>query len=207
MISAQDVKALRERTGAGMMECKKALEEANGQMERAIDILRERGLAAAAKKAGRHATEGLIESYIHSQGRIGVLLEINCETDFVANTADFKGLAHDVAMHIAAARPLYVRREEVASHELEHEREVLRQQALNEGKPEAIVEKMVAGRIDKFYKEICLLEQPYVKNPDLTVDQWIKEHIARLGEQIEVRRFVRYERGEDAQSESVSAED
>ncbi len=204
MISAQDVKALRERTGAGMMECKKALEEAQGNMDRAVDILRERGLAAAAKKAGRSATEGLVESYIHSQGRIGVLLEINCETDFVANTNDFRALAHDVAMHIAAARPLYVRREEVPESLVEHEKSVLSAQAQNEGKPAAIVEKMVAGRVDKYFKEICLMEQPYVKNPDMTIDQLIKEHIARLGEQIQVRRFVRFERGEELGQETQS---
>ncbi|MHB1612003.1 MAG: translation elongation factor Ts [Sulfobacillus sp.] len=197
MISAKDVKLLRERTGAGMMECKRALEQAEGNMERAVDILRERGLAAAAKKAGRTATEGLVESYIHLQGRIGVLLEINCETDFVANTADFRALAHDVAMHIAAARPRYVRPDEVPSDELDHERQILTAQALNEGKPAAIVEKMVEGRIKKFYQEACLLQQPFVKNPDVTIDQLLKEHIARLGEQITVRRFVRFERGED----------
>lgn len=199
-ISAKDVKVLRERTGAGMMECKKALEEAGGNISRAVDILRERGLAAAAKKAGRETSEGLVESYIHAGGRIGVLLEINCETDFVANTEDFRGLAHDVAMHVAAARPLYVRREDVPASVIDHEREVLRAQAKNEGKPDAIVEKMVGGRVDKYYKEVCLLEQPYVKNPDQTIDQLIKEHIARLGEQIQVRRFVRFERGEDLQS-------
>lgn len=199
-ISAQDVKALRERTGAGMMECKKALEEADGNMDRAVDILRERGLAAAAKKAGRSTTEGLVESYIHSQGRIGVLMEINCETDFVANTEDFRNLAHDVAMHIAAVRPLYVRREEVPEAQIEHEKSVLKAQALNEGKPEAIVEKMVQGRIEKYYKEVCLMDQPYVKNPDQTIDQLVKEHIARLGEQIQVRRFVRFERGEDLET-------
>ncbi|AEJ39898.1 elongation factor Ts [Sulfobacillus acidophilus TPY] len=199
------MKALRERTGAGMMECKKALEEANGNMERAIDILRERGLAAAAKKAGRTTSEGLIESYIHLQGRIGVLLEINCETDFVANTQDFRNLAHDVAMHIAAARPLYVTRQEVPEAVLAHEREVLAAQAQNEGKPAHIVEKMVAGRIEKFYQEVCLLDQPFVKNPDLTVDQLIKEHIARLGEQITVRRFARFERGEELGTDSTPA--
>lgn len=197
MFSAKDVKALRDRTGAGMMECKRALQEADGNMERAVDILRERGLAAAAKKAGRSATEGLIESYIHLQGRIGVLLEINCETDFVANTTDFRALAHDVAMHIAAARPRYVRAGEVPETELDHERQVLTAQALNEGKPEAIVAKMVEGRVKKFYQEHCLMDQPFVKNPDITIDQLIKEHIARLGEQISVRRFARFERGEE----------
>ena len=201
MISANDVKKLRERTGAGMMECKRALEQAEGNMDRAVDILRERGLAAAAKKAGRAATEGLIESYIHLQGRIGVLLEINCETDFVANTSDFRVLAHDVAMHIAAARPRFVRTDEVPEAELDHERQVLTAQARNEGKPAAIVDKMVEGRLKKFYQEVCLLHQPFVKNPDITIDQLLKEHIARLGEQITVRRFARFERGEEFPSD------
>ena len=187
-----------------MMECKRALEAADGDMDRAIDILRERGLAAAAKKAGRTATEGVVESYIHGQGRIGVLLELNCETDFVANTDDFRSLAHDLALHIAAARPFYVDRTQVPTSRIEHEQSVLRAQALNEGKPEAIVEKMVQGRIDKYYKEVCLLEQPFVKNPDVSIEHLIKEHIARLGEQIQVRRFVRFERGEDVGSESQS---
>lgn len=196
-ISAQDVKALRERTGAGMMECKRALEESGGSMERAVDILRERGLAAAAKKAGRSTTEGLVDSYIHAQGRIGVLLELNCETDFVANTDDFHTLAHNIALHIAASRPLVVSRDQISAHEIEHEKSVLRAQALNEGKPEAIIEKMVQGRIEKYLKEVCLLEQPFVKNPDITVHELITQHIARLGEQIQIRRFVRYERGEE----------
>ncbi|MCL4319428.1 MAG: translation elongation factor Ts [Firmicutes bacterium] len=197
MISANDVKKLREMTGAGMMECKKALQQANGDFDRAIDILRERGLAQAAKKAGREANEGLIESYIHLQGRIGSLIEINCETDFVANTSDFHTLAHDIAMHIAATNPRFVNREQVPDEELEHEKKVLSAQAENEGKPAAIIEKMVTGRIEKFYKEVCLLDQPFIKNPDITVDQLLKEHIARLGEHIVVRRFVRFERGEE----------
>ncbi len=197
MISANDVKKLRDMTGAGMMECKRALEQAHGDFERATDILRERGLAQAAKKAGREAKEGLIESYIHLQGRIGVLLEINCETDFEANTVDFRTLAHDIAMHIAAANPRFVSREQVPADSIEHERQILSVQAQKEGKPPAIVEKMVDGRVEKFFKEICLLDQPFVKNPDVTVDQLLKEHIARLGEHIVVRRFVRFERGED----------
>lgn len=201
-ISAQDVKALRDRTGAGMMECKRALEEAQGDSDRAVDILRERGLAMAAKKAGRATGEGLIDSYIHPGGRIGVLLEINCETDFVANTEAFRTLAHDVALHIAASKPLYVSRDQVPAEQIEHEQEVLRQQARNEGKPEPIVEKMVQGRIEKYYAEVSLLEQPFVKNPDVTIEELIKEHIARLGEQIQIRRFVRYERGEDAQTDN-----
>lgn len=201
-ISAQDVKALRDRTGAGMMECKRALEQADGNVEKAVDILRERGLAAAARKAGRSTSEGLVESYIHSQGRIGVLLELNCETDFVANTEDFRNLAHDIAMHIAASQPLVVSREEVPDSRIQHEKEVLKAQALNEGKPEAIVEKMVRGRIEKYYKEVCLMEQPFVKNPDVTVENLIKEHVARLGEQIRVRRFARFERGEDSEGDT-----
>ena len=178
------------------MECKRALEETQGNTEKAIDVLRERGLAQAAKKVGREASEGLIESYIHLQGRIGVLLEINCETDFVANTDEFRGLAHDLAMHIAAARPRYVERTEVPLVEVEREREVLTKQASNEGKPEAIVAKMVDGRLQKFYQEIVLLEQPFIKEPDLTVEQVITQHVAKLGEHIKIRRFARFARGE-----------
>ncbi len=202
-ISAKDVKALRDRSGAGMMECKRALEESQGDMNRAVDILRERGMAAAAKKAGRSTTEGLVESYIHAGGRIGVLLEINCETDFVANTQDFKNLAHDIALHVAASQPLYINRSDVPATRIAREKDVLRQQALNEKKPEPIIEKMVQGRIDKFYKEICLMEQPFVKNPDVSVEDLIKENIARLGEQIQIRRFARFERGEDVAVENT----
>lgn len=196
MISANLVKELRERTGAGMMDCKKALEEANGDIEKAIEILREKGLAAAAKRAGRITAEGLVEAYIHGGGRIGVLLEINCETDFVAKTEEFKELAKDIAMQIAASKPLYVSREEVPEEVVEKEKSILRAQALNEGKPEKIVEKMVEGRIEKFYKEVCLLEQPFIKDPDKSVQQLITEKIAKIGENISVRRFVRYELGE-----------
>lgn len=196
MITAEMVKQLRERTGAGMMDCKKALTETNGDIEKAIDFLREKGLAAAAKKAGRLAAEGLVESYIHAGGRIGVLVEVNCETDFVAKTDGFKALVKDIAMQIAASNPLYVRREEVPEADLEHEREVLRAQALNEGKPANIVEKMIVGRLEKFYKEVCLLEQPFIKDPDKTINQLITESIARIGENISVRRFTRYQLGE-----------
>lgn len=196
MISAQAVKELRERTGAGMMDCKKALQETNGDMEKAVEYLREKGLAAAAKKAGRIAAEGIVTSYIHAGGRVGVLVEINCETDFVAKTEEFQQLGKDIAMQIAASKPQYVRREEVPADVIEKEKQILRAQALNEGKPENIVEKMVEGRIEKFYKEVCLLEQPFVKNPDITVEQLIKEKIAKIGENINVRRFVRYEMGE-----------
>lgn len=195
-VTAAMVKELRERTGAGMMDCKKALGEMDGDMDKAVDFLREKGLAAAAKKAGRVAAEGLVEAYIHGAGRIGVMVEINCETDFVAKTEDFKALARDVAMQIAAANPQCVRREEVDPAMLEHEREVLRQQALNEGKPEKIVEKMIVGRIEKYYKEICLMEQPFIKDPDQTIAQLINSKIAKIGENITIRRFTRYQLGE-----------
>lgn len=198
-VSAGDVKELRERTGAGMMDCKKALTECNGDIEKAIDYLREKGLAAAAKKSGRIAAEGIVTSYIHGGGRVGVLVEINCETDFVAKTDGFQLFAKDVAMQIAAAKPEYVRREEVASEVLEHEKQVLRAQALNEGKPEKIVDKMVEGRVEKFYKDNCLLEQAYVKNPDQTIQDYLNETISKIGENISIRRFTRYEMGEGLQ--------
>lgn len=202
MITAGMVKELRERTGAGMMDCKKALTETNGDMDKAIDYLREKGLAAAAKKAGRVAAEGLVESYIHGGGRIGVLVEVNCETDFVAKTEGFKALAKDIAMQIAAANPAYVSREEVPAEILEHEREVLRAQALNEGKPAQIVEKMIVGRIEKYYKEVCLLEQVFIKDTDKTITQLINENIAKIGENIAVRRFTRYQLGEGIEKKS-----
>ena len=194
--TAQDVKNLRERTGAGMMDCKKALTEANGDTEKAIDLLREKGLAAAAKKAGRIAAEGLVESYIHGGGRIGVLVEINCETDFVAKTPEYKEFCRDIAMQIAASSPEYVRREEVPEDVLERERNVARQAAINDGKPEKILDRIVEGRIEKFYKEVCLLEQVYIKDNDKTVQQVITDKIATIGENISVRRFVRYQVGE-----------
>ena len=195
-ITASDVKTLREKTGAGMMDCKKALTEANGDMEKAIELLREKGLAAAVKKSGRIAAEGIVDSYIHLGGKIGVLLEVNCETDFVAKTDEFRALVKDIAMQIAAANPKYLRKEDVETAELEKEREILRAQALNEGKPEKIVDKMVEGRIQKYYKEVCLLEQPFVKDPDKSVQDLVTEKIAKIGENISVRRFVRYEMGE-----------
>ena len=196
MVTAEMVKELRERTGAGMLDCKKALTESNGDMERAIEILREKGLAAAAKKSGRIAAEGLVESYIHGGGRIGVLIEVNCETDFVAKTDGFKELVKDLAMQVAAARPEYVSREEVPQEVTEKEKTILTHQAQNEGKPEKVIEKMVEGRIEKFYKEVCLLEQPFIKNPDITVNQLVMEKIAQIGENIRVRRFARFELGE-----------
>ena len=196
MISAQDVKDLRERTGAGMMDCKKALTEADGDMEKAIDLLCEKGLAAAAKKAGRIAAEGIVEAYIHGGGRIGVLVEVNCETDFVAKTDEFKAFCRDIAMQIAAASPEYVRREEVPEHVLERERHIARQQAINDGKPEKILDKIVEGRIEKFYKEVCLMEQVYIKDNDLTVDKYLTSKIAKIGENISIRRFARFVVGE-----------
>jgi len=190
------IKELRERTGAGINECKKALAETGEDIEKAIQFLREKGAATAVKKASRIASEGVVESYIHGGGKIGVLLEVNCETDFVARNEQFTSLVKDIAMHIAAANPKYLSKEEVPAADVEKEREVLRAQALNEGKPEKVVDKMVEGRISKFYSENCLLEQAFVKNPDQTITALITEKIATLGEKISVRRFVRWEKGE-----------
>ena len=198
-ISASDVKALRETTGAGMMDCKKALVETDGDMEKAVEYLREKGLAAAAKKSGRIAAEGVVESYIHMGGRIGVLIEVNCETDFVAKTEQFRSFVRDIAMQVAATNPPYLKREDVPEDVIEKEKEILRVQALNEGKPEKIVDKMVMGRIEKYYKENCLMEQPFVKDNDKTVTDVVKGMIATLGENITVRRFTRYEMGEGLQ--------
>ncbi|MBE5760619.1 MAG: translation elongation factor Ts [Clostridiales bacterium] len=198
-ISAADVKILRERTGVGMMDCKKALVETDGDMERAAELLREKGLASAAKKAGRIAAEGIVDSYIHMGGKIGVMVEVNCETDFVAKTEQFKALVHDIAMHIAAAKPTYLNAEEVPAEILEKEKEILRAQALNEGKPEKIVEKMVEGRIKKFYTDNCLLDQLFVKDTDKTISQLVTESVATIGEKITIRRFVRFEMGEGLQ--------
>jgi elongation factor Ts len=196
MITAEMVRQLRERTGAGMMDCKKALTEAEGNEEKAIELLREKGIANAAKKAGRIAAEGLVEAYIHGGGRIGVLVEVNIETDFAAKNEEFKAFVKDIAMQIAASKPLYVKREEVPASNIENEKEILRAQAKNEGKPEKIIEKMVEGRIEKFYAENCLLEQAFIKDPDITIEQLVKEKIAKIGENISIRRFVRFERGE-----------
>ena len=196
MISAQQVKELRESTGAGMMDCKKALVETNGDMSKAVDYLREKGLAAAAKKSGRVAAEGLVESYIHGAGKIGVMIEVNCETDFVAKTPEFHSFVRDLAMQIAAANPQYLNREEVPAAVVEHEREILRAQALNEGKPEKIVDKMVEGRVDKYYKENCLMEQTFIKDPEKSVTDIVNAQISKIGENIVVRRFVRYQMGE-----------
>ncbi|UJF35372.1 translation elongation factor Ts [Paenibacillus hexagrammi] len=195
-VTAAQVKELREKTGAGMLDCKKALEEANGDLTKAGELLREKGLSAAANKAGRIATEGAVESYIHAGGKVGVLVEINCETDFVGKTDQFKAFCKDIAMHIAAASPVYVRREEVPTEALDKEKEILRNQALNEGKPEKIVDKMVEGRISKYYEEYCLMEQSFVKDPDKTIEQLLNEKIATIGENISIRRFARFALGE-----------
>ncbi|GEA15237.1 MAG: elongation factor Ts [Moorella sp. (in: firmicutes)] len=201
MISAADVKELRNRTGAGMMDCKKALEESGGDMEQAIEYLRKKGLATAAKRAGKIASEGLVHAYIHGGGRIGVLIEVNCETDFVAKTDAFKELVHDLAMQVAASRPEYIAREDVPEEVLAKEKEILRAQALNEGKPEKVIDRIVAGRLEKFFQDNCLLEQPFIKDMDRTIQDLINEAVAKLGEKIVVRRFVRYEVGEGIKAE------
>lgn len=205
--TAQDVKTLRERTGCGMMDCKNALTETNGDMEKAIDFLREKGMAKAAKKAGRIAAEGIVDSYIHMGGKIGVLLEINCETDFVARGDQFKNLAHDICLHIAAANPSYMTKEEVPAEVLEREKAVLKAQALEEGKPAHIVDKMVEGRIKSFYDDNCLLNQKFVKDPSKTIEQLVIEATATIGEKIAIRRFVRYEMGEGLQKKSENLAD
>lgn len=194
-ITAEQVKELRDRTGAGIMDCKKILTEAEGNMDKAIELLKQKGMAKAAKKAGRVAAEGLVEAYIHN-GKYGALVEVNSETDFVATNDEFKTFVKDVAMHVAAAAPQYVRREDVPAAIIEAEKEAQKQKALEEGKPEAIAERIVEGRMDKFYSEICLLDQAFVKDPDKTVGQLLTELIAKIGENIVIRRFVRFERGE-----------
>jgi len=196
MTTAESIKELRASTGAGFLDCKKALEENGWDLAKAADFLREKGLAAAAKKSGRITAEGAVGSYIHGYGRIGVMVEVNCETDFVAKTSDFQALVHDICMHVAASNPKYVAKDEVGADVLEHEKQILINQAINEGKKPEIAEKVVAGRLEKFINEICLLEQPFVKDPDMTVGQLVKHKIAQFGENISVRRFVRFEMGE-----------
>ncbi len=194
-ITASQVKELRERSGAGMLDCKKALVETNGDIEKAIDLLREKGLASASKKAGRIASEGLVDSYIHG-GRIGVLIEVNSEADFVAKTKEFQDFVKDMAMQVAAANPKYVDREDVPEEEVEREKHVLVQQVINEGKPEHVASKIVEGRMGKFYEQICLLEQPFIKDPSVKVRDLLNGKIAQIGENIKIRRFVRFEVGE-----------
>jgi len=196
-ISMENVKALRQKTGAGVMDCKKALQETGGDIDKAVEYLREKGIAAASKKAGRTAAEGIVGSYIHMGGKIGVLIEVNCETDFVAKTDKFKELVHNLAMQVAASQPEYVSREHVPAEEVEKEKKILRQQALAENKPEHVVEKMVEGRLEKFFEDRCLMEQPYIKDNDQTVKDLIMESIAQLGENILVNRFARFAVGEE----------
>ena len=202
-VTAEQVKELRDMTQAGIMDCKKVLVETDGNMDKAIELLRERGIAKAAKKAGRVASEGLVEAYIHN-GKYGALVEVNSETDFVSNNEEFKTFVKDIAMHIAAIGPKYVRREDVPEAVVNAERETLIQQAMNEGKPEEIAKKMVEGRLNKFFQEICLLEQPFVKDPDITVNELLTNLISRIGENIVIRRFARFERGEGIEKEETN---
>lgn len=197
-ITSAMVKELREKTGAGMMDCKKALTETGGDLDQAVDFLRKKGLGAAEKKAARVAAEGIVDSYIHAGGKVGVLVEANCETDFVAKTDEFREFVHDVALQIAAMNPRYVSKEDVPAEVIEHEKEILREQAKGEGKPAHIIDKMVEGRLEKFYKEVCLLEQTFVKDPEgkLTIGKLLTEKVAKIGEKITVRRFVRFQMGE-----------
>lgn len=196
-VSAGSVKNLREKTGAGILECQKALNQSGGDIDKAIDLLRQKGLATAQKKAGRSTNDGLIASYIHSGGRLGILVEINCETDFVAKTDDFQQLSRDLGLHIAAAAPQYVRREEIPAEVTEKEKELYLAQAKETGKPAAVLEKIVSGRLEKFFSGICLMEQPFVKDPEITIKDLISQKIAKLGENISVRRFTRYRLGEE----------
>ena len=196
-IKAQAVKELRQKTGLGMMDCKQALQESDGDIEKAVEFLRKKGLSAVEKRAGRDASEGLIETYIHHGSRLGVMVEVNCETDFVARTEDFQEFAKDVAMHIAAAHPLAVDRQSISTELVEKEKAIYLEQSKNEGKPEHIAEKIVEGRLDKFFQENCLMEQAFVKNPDQTIDELLIELTAKIGEKISVRRFTRFVLGED----------
>ena len=200
-LNATVVKELRDKTGAGFLDCKKALAETGGNLEKAVDYLRQKGLAAAAKKADRVAADGAVGAYVHPGGKIGVLVEINCQTDFVARTTEFQTLLKDMAMQIAAASPRYVKREDVSVDEIEKEREIYRGQALESGKPEKVVEKIVEGKMERFYSEVCLLEQAFIKDPDRKVSDTINDAVTRLGEKIEVRRFTRYHLGEGVQKD------
>ena len=195
-ITAAMVKELRDRTNAGMMDCKRALQECDGDMEKAVDLLRQKGLAVAAKRAGRATSEGVIQCYIHPGNKLGVMVEVDCETDFVAKTDQFVEFARNLAMHIAATNPMCIRREEAPTEAVEKEKEIYRKQALESGKPEHIIEKIVEGRIEKFLKEICLLDQPYVKDPDLTIRDLLNELVAKMGENISIKRFARFKVGE-----------
>lgn len=202
-ITAQDIAALRAQTGCGMMDCKKALDESNGDMEKAVDILRTKGIAKAAKRADKVAAEGLVISYIHGAGKVGVLLEINCETDFVAKTDGFKNLANDIALHIAGIAPKYVSRSEVPAGEVDREKAIYHDQLVAEGKPEAMIEKIMTGKFDRYYSEICLLEQAFIKDEEKTIEQLLTEKTAEIGEKISVRRFTRYALGEGIEKKVV----
>ncbi len=195
-ITSQMVKELREKTNAGMMDCKKALGETDGDMEKAIDLLRQKGLAVAAKRADRATSEGVVECYIHAGGKLGVMVEVGCETDFVAKTDDFKAFARDVAMHVAAVNPVAVSREEIPSDLVEREKAIYVKQAQESGKPENIIEKIVTGKIEKYISEICLLDQKFVKNPDLSIQDLLNELVAKMGENISIKRFARFQIGE-----------
>ncbi len=196
-ITTQMIKELRERTNAGMMDCKKALQECDGDMDKAVDWLRQKGLAVAAKRAGRATSEGTVQSYLHAGNKIGVLVEVDCETDFVAKNDQFVQFAKDLALHICATNPVAIRREDVPSELVEREKEIYKQQAIESGKPENIVEKIVEGRLDKFFKEVCLLEQPYVKDPDVTIQDKLNELVAKMGENISIKRYARFQVGTD----------
>jgi len=194
-IKASKVKELREMTGAGVLDCKEALKATEGDVEKAIDHLRRKGVLAAAKRAGRATQEGLVEAYIHTGGKIGVLVEVDCETDFVAKNQDFKDFVRNLAMHIAATNPLCIRREDLPSKIVEKEKDIYREQALGSGKPEKVIDKIVQGRMGKFYKEVCLLGQPYVRDPEITIQDLVSQMIAKLGENVAIRRFARYQLG------------
>jgi elongation factor Ts len=206
-ISATDVKELREKTGAGILDCRKALEECGGDFDKAVDWLRAKGIAKAAKKADRVATEGLVYSYIHAGGKIGVLVEVNCETDFVARGDEFRGFVHDVAMQIAAAAPRWVRAEDVPPDELLREKAIFKQQAMESGKPEAVAEKMVVGKVKKYYEEVCLVEQPFIKDEDKTISSLQTDFVAKCGENVQIRRFVRFVLGEGLQKKDANFAD
>ncbi len=195
-IPAELVKQLRQATGAGVLDCRKALEEADGDLERAAEILREWGIAKAAKKVGREAREGIIGTYVHMGGKMAGMVEVNCETDFVARTPEFQQLAHDLAMQVVAARPQYLSREDIPAEVLEREKEILRTQLAESGKPEHIIDRIIEGKLNKWFEEVCLLEQPFIKDEEKTIEDLVKEHIARLGENIVIRRFARFEVGE-----------
>lgn len=197
-ITSQMVKALRDKTNAGMMDCKKALTETEGDMEKAIDLLRQKGLAVARKRAGRTTSEGIVLPYIHAGGKLGVMVEVDCETDFVAKTDAFIEFAKDIAMHIAASNPIAIKKEDVPENEIQREQDIFKNQALDSGKPENIIDKIVTGKMDKFFSEVCLLEQKFVKDPDLTIQDLLNALIAKMGENISIKRFVRFQVGEEA---------